>query len=329
MTTHPNFTFHDLCPVISDVAARVLSGLKQKPKNLPHSLLYDEEGSRLFEAICEEGEYYITHAELSILEEHRREIHELLGENPAIIELGAGSHQKIRALLSGFDGPAIYVPIDISRDRLRRQAEELAGDLPHLNVAAVCADFTSAFPLPTVAENNPRKVVFFPGSTIGNYEHQDALALLRKIRSIVGNEGAALIGVDLRKDSLRLLKAYNDSSGATERFELHVLERLNREMKADFDLGAFQYLGIYDAPLGRVEMYLFSRKKQVVNLLGKAFIFEKGEAIHIEDSYKYSIVEFGGLAWEAGFDVGKTWTDDERLFSLHWLLPRPTHNGSR
>jgi dimethylhistidine N-methyltransferase len=302
--------------------ADALHGLRRPRKRLPCKYFYDQRGSELFDRICELPEYYLTRAETEILRQHARGIAEVIGPRAALVEYGSGSSTKTRILLDALARPHAYVPIDISRTHLMSASKRLASQYPSLRVLPVCADYTSTFALPASAvDDSARRVVFFPGSTIGNFEPRRARAFLRHIRNICGPEGAMLIGVDLKKDPAILHAAYNDSAGVTAQFNLNILVRINRELGGDFDLEQFAHYAFYNPRRGRIEMHLASRRAQVARVAGEAVGFAVGETIFTESSYKYARGEFADLAADAGFALSHCWTDAERLFAVMYLLP--------
>lgn len=296
-------------------AAEVLIGLTAPEKHLSPKYFYDRRGSLLFDQICTLEEYYPTRTERALMREHADDIADLAGRHTTVIEFGAGSSDKIRLLLDHLHEPSAYVPIDISADYLRREAADLSRDYPDLAVRPVFADFTQSFPLP----EQERALVFFPGSTIGNFCEPEALELLETMARAARPGGALLIGVDLRKDPARLEAAYNDSLGVTSAFNLNALGHLNRGLGADFDLGGFRHCAIYDEPRGRIEMRLISTRRQTATLAVVEVPFEDGEHIVTEYSHKYSIAGFHELAQRAGFEPVRTWVDKESLFSVHYL----------
>lgn len=296
-----------------DFAACLRDGLTRTPKTLPCKFFYDAEGSALFDAICELPEYYQTRTEMALLARHAGEIAQLMGPGAEIVEFGAGALRKVRILLDAA-APRLYRPLDISGDYLAGVVQRLAADYPHIAVAPVVADFTQPLSLPG---SGPR-AGFFPGSTIGNFTPDAAIALLRRMRGVLGG-GGLLIGVDLVKDPARLHAAYNDAAGVTAQFNKNLLARANRELGAGFDLDAFAHYAPYNPIAQRIEMYLVSLKRQSVTVEGTRLDFAAGEAIHTEDSHKYTIESFRELAVKAGFEPRTVWTDAERLFSLHWL----------
>jgi len=309
--------FHDLHPTPADLAAEVLAGLRCRPRSIPPKFFYDSQGSRLFDAITATPEYYPTRVELEILRNRAAEIAERVGSGSLLVEPGGGSCAKVRILLEGLR-PCAYVPMDISREHLRLAAEQVAAEFPWLEVHASCTDFTRLMELPAGAPDGPR-VAFFPGSSIGNFHPPEAVDFLGAVAELVGSGGFLLIGVDLKKDRALLDAAYNDAAGVTAAFNLNLLARLNRELAADFDLAAWCHLARYRESLGRIEMHLVSEREQSVRVANESFRFAAGETIHTENSYKYSVEEFRGLADAAGFRSLAVWTDADRLFSVHLL----------
>jgi dimethylhistidine N-methyltransferase len=301
----------------SAFAGDVIGDLSKFPKKLSPKYFYDAKGSELFEQITVLPEYYPTRTELSILRERAGDIARLIPQGAALVEFGAGATTKVRLLLehSRF---AAYVPVDISGDFLKAQAEGLRRDFPDLEVYPVAADFTAPFALPEPVTGLP-KVGFFPGSTLGNFEPQEAMAFLRSARQILGAGAQMIIGVDLEKDERTLYDAYNDAAGVTAKFNLNVLERINRELGGNFDLSGFIHRSIYNRDRHRIEMHLISRKAQRVRVLGHHFSFRPGESIHTENSYKYSLDRFTALAQASGWQVKESWTDQGRMFSVHAL----------
>jgi dimethylhistidine N-methyltransferase len=301
-------------------AGNLIGGLSQTPKEIACKYFYDETGSRLFDAICELPEYYQTRTETALLARHAGEIAALMGSGLEIVEFGAGSLRKVRILLDALQSPRAYTPLDISGEYLGEVVRSLAADYPALALRPMVGDFTGPLDIPTLADN-PRRAGFFPGSTIGNFRPDAALNLLRRMRAGL-NGGGLLIGVDLVKDPARLHAAYNDAAGITASFNKNLLVRANRELGADFDLGAFAHYAPYNAAAQRVEMYLVSLRRQRVTLGGQIFEFAQGEPVHTEDSHKYTIESFREMAAHAGFNPRAVWTDEERLFSVHWLESR-------
>ena len=298
-------------------ARDAIGDLSQHPKRLSPKYFYDATGSELFEAITKLPEYYPTRTELKILRDRGNEIAAIIPKGAALVEFGAGATTKVRLLLKKCAFGA-YVPVDISGEFLNAQASGLRKDFPTLAVYPVAADFTAPFALPQEIAGMP-KVGFFPGSTIGNFEPHEACKFLRSARDILGKGAQMIIGADLEKDERVLHDAYNDASGVTARFNLNVLVRINRELGGNFDLSAFTHRAIYNRERHRIEMHLISRKPQSVRMLGTSFSFRTGETIHTENSYKYSIERLTALARGAGWEVRESWTDPNRMFSVHAL----------
>jgi dimethylhistidine N-methyltransferase len=313
------FTFHDLAPSEESFRDAVLAGLGHQPKTLPCKFFYDARGSALFEEICEVPEYYLTRTEIRVLEEYAGAIAGHIGAHCRLIELGSGSSRKVRILLEALEVPAAYVPVDISREHLREAASRLAADFPKLSVIAVCADYTRPFPLPPLPGPAGKRVGFFPGSTIGNFEPEAVVRFLAHCAELLGPEGEMLVGVDLKKDPAILERAYNDRAGLNAAFNLNLLERINRELDGDIDIVRFEHLAFYSAEKGRMELYLKSLADQTATIAGRRFQFAEGERIHTENSYKYAIPEFHALAARAGFAAVHTWTDPGELFSVHYF----------
>jgi dimethylhistidine N-methyltransferase len=289
-------------------------------KAIPCKYLYDDRGSALFDAICELDEYYLTRTELAILHAHVRDIARAIGEDCELIEFGSGSGLKTRLLLEQLREPRAYLPVDISEEPLARSAVELAGRFPSLGIHPVCADFAEPLWLPPTGEPKARRVVYFPGSTIGNFSPKAALRLLRSIAQLVGDGGGLLIGFDLDKDEAIVWPAYNDRRGVSAAFNLNLLARINRDLDADFDLTAFEHRADYIRAKERVEMYLVSRKDQVVGVAGLEFAFAGGETIHTEYSYKYTLASFAGLTSQAGLTVSRQWLDPRSYFCVQYLI---------
>ncbi|HZS00914.1 MAG TPA: L-histidine N(alpha)-methyltransferase [Chloroflexota bacterium] len=320
ISQHGRVTLYDYEPQVDDVRAEVLGGLTRPAKMLPAKLFYDARGSQLFEEICTLEEYYPTRTEIAILHQYVGEMAALIGPRCRLVELGSGSSLKTHVLLDHLEAPSAYVPIDISKTALLEASQAIAAKYPALDVLAVCADYTQRFELPEPRQPARRTVAFFPGSTIGNLERDDALAFLRRIAGWCGRGGGLLIGVDLKKDRPTLEAAYNDRRGVTAAFNLNLLHRINRELGADFDPDAFRHLAIYDEPQGRIEMRLISRRPQTVTVDGQAIRFDEGEWITTEYSHKYSLPEFERLAAAAGFAVQHVWTDAAQRFSVQYLV---------
>lgn len=318
MSRHPNIHFYDLNTAKFDLLAEVRKGFKAKDKYLPPALLYDKYGSELFDEITGLPEYYITRAEVTILRENAGDIANVIGNNCLIIEPGSGSCKKIRLILPHIE-QASYMPMDVSKEFLLEAAELLIKDFPKLTIYAVCADFTQDLRIPFSKDSNTRATVFFPGSTIGNYEPDEILQLLKKIAGLVAPKGGVLIGVDLKKDPAVLEAAYNDVQGVTAEFSLNLLNRLNHELNANFQLQLFQHKAQYNKKKSRIEIHLISLADQEVTIAGQGYFFPKASKIHTENSYKFTVEEFQALAAKAGFKAHKLWLDKNQLFSIHYF----------
>ena len=290
----------------------VIAGLSLPQKSLPPKYFYDDAGSRLFERICRLPEYYPTRAELSLTRRHIGSIARFAGRGCELVEFGSGESLKTRLLLRALE-PAAYLPIDISRAALESAQKRLARSFPGLKIIPILGDFSRPLELPAP---RARRVVYFPGSTIGNLDPEEAHAFLAMAR---GHAPRMLVGVDLKKDANVLHRAYNDARGVTAAFNLNLLARINRELGADFDLRRFSHYAFYNAALGRIEMHLVSLERQKVRIGRHRFAFERGESIHTENSYKYSVGEFRALAGRAGFEGKRVWLDAKGLFALHGL----------
>jgi dimethylhistidine N-methyltransferase len=314
------YEFLDLQPEAGSFLKDVIDGLSLQQKALPPKYFYDARGSALFDAICTLPEYYPTRTELSMLEASGGEMADRIGGGSAIVEYGSGSGRKTRLLIRALQ-PRAYVAIDISGEQLRNAAEELAREFPAVRVSAICGDYTRHLPLkPLAGIAVSKRVVFFPGSTIGNFTVAEALEFLQNARQVAGAGGAMLVGVDLEKDRRILDAAYNDAHGVTAQFNLNVLRRINAELGGDFNLDAFEHRAFYDSQQTRVEMHLVSLREQQVHIAGHAFRFSAGETIHTENSCKYSVAAFQDLARRAGFEPSHVWTDPQHLFSIHYLI---------
>ena len=307
-------------PALSDDLAELLEGLRQVPKTISPKYFYDDAGSKLFDRICELPEYYPTRTELKIMLDNMDEIVALVGEQASLIEFGSGSSYKTRVLLESLRNLAAYVPVDISGDYLLDVAAGLRGDFPDLEVLPIAADFTQSFNLPSPKTMPVKNVVYFPGSTIGNFSPESAHDLMRVMHHEAGENGALLIGVDLQKDEDVLHRAYNDGQGVTAEFNLNVLRRLNSEFFATFDVSKFAHRAIYNPVAGRIEMYLDSLVGQSAFVDEEQFEFAKGESILTEHSHKYTLDGFAKMAERAGFRVERVWVDADALFSVQYCV---------
>ncbi len=312
-------TFIDLHPAAGSFLDEVLEGLARTPKSLSPKYFYDERGSALFEAICDLPEYYPTRTELALMREHAMSMAAVLAPRCLLIEFGSGASVKTEVLMAALD-PAAYVAVDISAAALRAASSRLAGAFPRTPLLAVCADYMQALDIPGLASyDGARRVVYFPGSTIGNLTPSEARDFLADARRLAGAGGAMLVGVDLKKDAAVLHAAYNDAQGVTAAFNLNLLQRMNRELGADFDIAQFRHVAFYDAAAGRIEMHLESVCAQTVTVGGRRFGFAAGERLHTENSCKYSVEEFRRLAADAGFSPRQVWVDPRHYFAVHLL----------
>jgi dimethylhistidine N-methyltransferase len=316
--TSARISFYDLLPPQQSMRDEVWAGLAGPQKEIAPKFFYDARGCELFEAICSLAEYYPTRAELAIMRKHARAMGEALGPDCALIEIGCGNSEKARALLTELK-PRVFAAVDIAREQLETSCAALAQSFPAMRIVALRADFAREVALPAAELGSARRVLYFPGSTIGNFTPLEARAFLARWAPLLGAGGGALIGVDRKKSPAILDAAYNDAQGVTAEFNLNVLRHINRELDADFDLAAFRHRAHYVAAQGRVEMHLESLKAQRVTVSGRAFEFRAGETIHTENSCKYEIAEFRALAQAAGYRAQHCWTDDDNLFSVHYF----------
>jgi dimethylhistidine N-methyltransferase len=309
----------DLHPDVEAQLEEVLAGLQAPVKQLPSKLFYDGRGSELFDRICELEEYYPTRTELAIMRADCGEMAAVIGARSLVIELGSGNGLKTRVLLEHLCEPTSYIPVDISKEHLLAAAHELARFFPRLEILPVCGDYTLELELPTPERRSDRRVVYFPGSTIGNFDPDRAVRFLKRMAVHAGTDGGLLIGIDLKKEPSVLHDAYNDSKGVTADFNLNLLRRLNRELRSDFDLEGFRHRAFYKEAEGRIEMHLVSRTEQQVRLGGATISFTAGETIWTESSYKYDPDEFVVLAETAGFRLEHRWMDERRWFAVLFL----------
>jgi dimethylhistidine N-methyltransferase len=313
----PAFKFYDELSAEPDLIGELLHGLEARPRAVSPKYFYDARGSGLFDAICRLPEYYLTRTEISILRACTRDIARRTGNGVVLVELGSGATEKVRLLLDTLR-PSAYLGIDISRDFLCAATRRLARDYPWLEVHAACADFTQPLALSYPPVHTPR-LVFFPGSSIGNFTPEESAAFLRRLQPLVGRGGGFLIGVDLRKDARVIHAAYNDAHGVTAQFNRNLLHRLRREFGADLDPDGFAHEAPYNEELGRIEMYLVSRRDQEIRLGERSFAFNAGERLRTEYSYKYTLEGFQELAESAGYVPEAVWTDPRGYFSVHYL----------
>lgn len=303
----------------SSLLSEIIAGLSKVPRTLPCKFFYDERGAQLFGEICHLPEYYITRTELKILRLHAAKMADLLGENIELIGLGTGAGTKTRVLLEELRNPAVYIPIDISSEQLQKSTARFREVFPKLEILPIAADYLEPFELPLPRKPSSRSVVYFPGSTIGNFEPAVATNFLRRLVDLCGEDGGLLIGVDLQKDRRIIEAAYNDGAGVTARFNLNLLTRINHDLGADFNLENWRHRAIYNSGEGRIEMYLISKTDQRVRIEDRSFDFAAGEKILTEYSYKHTPEGFAALAKNAGFQFQKLWTDDARLFGVFYF----------
>ena len=297
----------------------VLDGLSKSPRQLPYKFFYDQRGAQLFQEICDLPEYYITRTEIEILRLHGADMAKALGPQVELIGLGTGAGTKTRILLEELHNPAVYVSIDISKEQLEKSSARFREMFPTLQVLPVCVDYLEPFELPLPRRLSSRSVIYFPGSTIGNFEPEVASEFLARLVDLAGDGGGLLIGVDLQKDRDVLERAYNDAAGVTAQFNKNLLVRINRELEADFDLNRWQHHAIYSPSEGRIEIYLISDNEQTVHIGAREFQFRAGEEILTEYSYKHTIAGFIELARQAGFHFEQVWTDDARWFGVFYF----------
>ncbi len=311
----------DLRPQSSDIAADAVAGLSQSPKTLPSKYFYDAQGSRLFEAITHQPEYYLTGTELDLLEASLSSIAQAIGAAAHVVEYGSGSGRKTELLLQGLLDVVAYTPVEISRTAVLEATARLCQRFARIQMLPVCADFTRPLDLPESTQPAQRTVMFFPGSTLGNFANDDAVRLLQAMAQTMGANGCALIGIDLDKDPVLIQAAYNDAAGVTAQFTLNLLARLNREIGSDFDLSAFRHRAVYAWERGRIETFLVSQAAQSVQVAGRQFDFAIHEAMQVEYSHKYTDAGFGDLAARAGLKVTHGWNDPRDWFGLRLLQP--------
>lgn len=311
----------DLDPSQDDILGDALAGLARVPKRLSSKYFYDARGSQLFEEITRQPEYYPTRVEQALLDARIDVIAAAIGPQAHVVEYGSGSGRKTRQLLAGLDAPVAYTPIEISRAMLLASTAQLAVEFPQIQMLPVCADFTRSVTLPVPARAPQRTLVFFPGSTLGNFTHDEAVALLRAMRATMGAHGQALIGIDLDKDPALIEAAYNDAAGVTAQFTLNLLARLNREIGSDFDLDGFRHHAVYERARCRIETFLVSQRAQQVTIADARFAFAPGEAMLVEYSHKYTDAGFAELAASAGLRVVEGWNDPRDWVALRLLQP--------
>lgn len=295
----------------------LMAGLQSDQKTVDPKYFYDEAGSRLFTRITSLPEYYPTRTETAILKGNAEAIATQVGRDKVIIEPGAGSCEKIRYLIPALK-PSCYVPVDISTDYLTDAVAGLNETYPDLHIEPVAGDFSRAITRPD-SVSFQGAMIFYPGSTIGNFEPEEAVNFLQRMRSLTGDKGMILIGVDLHKDSEILAAAYNDAADVTATFNRNVLHHLNALLGADFKPDLFRHYAFYNESLRRIEMHLISDVEQVVDCGKVQLHFAEGESIHTENSYKYTLQDFSAVVAKAGLRLEQSWTDDKNLFSVNLL----------
>lgn len=319
----------DLHPTLLDFEQEVLRGLAQTPKTFPPQFLFhDAKGSDLFNQICATEEYYVTRTEIDLLHTYAADIAQLIGQDALLIEYGSGSVEKVYPLLNALGSLAAYAPIDIAQDHLSSYVMKTAAAYPHVPIAGIRGDFTGHLELPDELQAIENKVILFTGSTIGNFDREQAIKLLQQSAQLLHHQGHMLIGVDLKKDPNRLHCAYNDSLQITAAFNYNILANINRELDANFDPDQFYHYAPYNPFLGRIEMHLISKCPQWVTVAGQEFFFRAGETLHTENSHKYSIEDFKALVMAAGLTLEQTWIDPGSLFSLHWVNLGPARDNA-
>ncbi len=303
----------------------VIAGLSQQQKNLPCKYFYDDNGAALFEQITELDEYYVTRTELSILTKHSQAIAKLLPDNLSIIEPGCGSGKKIAYLLAHLVNVKSFVPFEISNEMLNYSLAHLSPLFPELAISPLLGDFTHSQMVKQLSRetqlDSQTNLVYFPGSTIGNFSPLKAIEIMKNFHRLCGINGYVLIGIDLLKDRQVLLDAYDDKQGVTAAFNKNLLQRINAELNADFDLSQFNHQSRFNEKLSRIEMHLISNCDQTVTVNGESFSFSQGESIHTENSHKYALQAFTELSGQAGLRLEQTWQDEQGYFALCLLRP--------
>ena len=301
--------------------ADIITGLRSTPRAIPCKYLYNARGSELFEAICQSPDYYVTRADMALHDRYLAEFSQQIGPQAHIIEFGSGSGVKTRRLLEALESPRAYTPIEISAAALEESVRALRRYLPAVDIQPLRADYTQDIPDRLLELDPPasRRVVYFPGSTISNFEREEAIAFLGRMRNITGKAGGILIGVDLLKSESMLLRAYDDRDGITARFNLNLLERIRRELGAEVDATAFRHEARFNREYSRIEMHLIAIRPSRIEIGDHRFDFDTGDSIHTENSHKYTVDGFRHLAAQARLESIKVWTDPDELFSMHWL----------
>lgn len=309
----------DLSPTPDDLRGDVIAGLSSTPKALPSKYFYDARGSQLFDEITRQPEYDLTRIEVALLQASMPAIRDAVGPDAYVVEYGSGSARKTHLLIGGLDAAVAYTPVEISRETLLDSTQRLAYAFPEVQMLPVCADFSRPVPLPAPLIPAARRLVFFPGSTLGNFDEAASVDLLRAMRETMATDGRALIGIDLVKDVPAMEAAYNDAAGVTAAFTLNLLARINREVGADFDRRRFAHRAVFSAERSRIETHIVSRVAQRVHVAGRPFDFDADEPIHVEISHKYTDAHFDALAARAGLRVIRRWNAPGERFGLRLL----------
>ena len=293
-------------------------GLGRRNKKLNSKWFYDYKGSKLFEQITSLNEYYPTRTEKKILSTYKNEIANEIGANAIIIEPGAGDIKKIGIFLNSLNKPKKYIPLDISEEYIKKISPNFKKKFPNIPIDPKGYDFTSSMKLPFKISSSENIIIFFPGSTLGNFEKKEAVQFLKLLKSKFKAK-KIIIGVDLIKDIKTLISAYDDKKGITAKFNKNILKRINTELDGDINLGLYKHIAVFNKSKKRIEMRLKSIKNNTINIRGSKFVIKKNEEIHTENSHKYSIRSFKNLVNEAGWKISTTWVDDKKLFSVHCL----------
>ncbi len=303
---------------MSEFYKEVNLGLKKRNKKLNSKWFYDFKGSKLFEKITKLQEYYPTRTEKKILKQYKKEIARIIGKNSIIIEPGAGDTKKITIFLNTLEKPKKYIPLDISKKYINKISQNFNKRFPKITITPIGYDYTTDKKLPIRINSSENIIIFFPGSTIGNFEERDAIKFLKMLKSKFKAK-KIIIGADLVKDIPTLISAYNDKKGITAKFNKNILKRINSELGADIKLNTYKHLAIYNKSKNRIEMRLKSKKSNNIKINGSNYLIKKNEEIHTENSHKYTIKTFKNLANKAGWKIQKTWVDEKKLFSVHCL----------
>jgi dimethylhistidine N-methyltransferase len=312
-------TLKSFAPSQQDFLEDVVQGLSQRKKVLPCKYFYDQEGCYYFECICDCEDYYVTRTEMSIMADVMCELAQIVGDRRLIVEYGSGSAMKTGFLLANLFHPGAYIPIDIFPEYLQQTVRAFTQTFPGLEIIPVCADFTKPFEIPQPGTFCRSKLIYFPGSTIGNFSPSQAGHLLASMFLSCRRGDLVMLGIDLKKAGHILHKAYNDGQGYTAAFNLNLLKRINRELDANFCVEKFLHKAFYNEEAGRVEMHLVSVCEQRVTLGGQDFRFDDGESIHTESSHKYDLEELEELVQSSGFSIKRVWTDQRQFFALALL----------